>query len=346
MMRDAELLTRVIAIDPRRPDPELVGIAAETIQTRGLAAFPTETVYGLGADGLNEEAVCRLYEVKQRPRSNPFILHTADATTALSLADTVPNAAEKLAQRFWPGPLTLVLERAPRVPAVTCGGGEKVAARVPDNTVARMLIELSDTPIAGPSANLSGSPSPVTARHVLADFEGRIEVVLDAGPCRLGLESTVLDLTEQPPRILRPGVITAGEISEVIGDAIEAAPQASESRYRPRARLVVVPAASSTTAAAVARGLAASGKRVGLAVSAEGADEDCCHVQRIWGRMTEPEAIAAQLYGALRELDDAGVDVIVAEGVVEDGIGASIMHRLRTAADAIVENAEMDTASE
>ncbi|MFQ5811002.1 MAG: L-threonylcarbamoyladenylate synthase, partial [Armatimonadota bacterium] len=326
----------VVAVDPQRPDADLVGVAARAIQAGGLAAFPTETVYGLGADGLSEDAVHHLYEVKQRPRANPFILHTADAAAALSLAGAVPDGAHQLAECFWPGPLTLVLSRAPGVPTATCGGGEKVAVRVPDNAVARMLIALSDTPLAGPSANLSGSPSPVTARHVLADFEGRIDVVLDAGPCDLGLESTVIDLTEHPPRILRPGAITAGQIREVIGETAEDDTPATDAKYRPGARLVVVPAESDTTAAEVAAALSSSGEKVGLAVSEEGASKAPLGVQHIWGSRRDPPSIAARLYATLRALDEAGVDVIVAEGVPEEGIGATIMHRLRTAADEVI----------
>ena len=335
-MRDGELLTRVIALDPSEPDPDLVRVAAEAIQAGGLAAFPTETVYGLGADGLSEAAVDCLYETKQRPRTNPFILHTADAESSLALASAFPPSAKLLAERFWPGPLTLVLERAPSVPAATCGGGPKVAVRVPDNIIARMLISLSETAVAGPSANLSGSPSPVTARHVLADFEGKIDVVLDGGRCDLGLESTVLDLTEQPPRILRPGAVTLGEITEVIGEVTEGQMPASSSRYRPAAKLIVVTLESSKSASQVAADLTAQGKRVGLAVSAEGATEGSCEIQRIWGSRADASAIARQLYETLRALDEAGVDVIVAEGVAEDGIGATIMHRLRTAAGEVI----------
>jgi L-threonylcarbamoyladenylate synthase len=340
-VRDDELLTRVVAVDPQRPDADLVVVAAQAIQRGGLAAFPTETVYGLGADGLSEDAVRRLYEVKQRPRTNPFILHTADAASALALAGAVPDGAHRLSERFWPGPLTLVLPRAANVPTATCGGGEQVAIRVPDNAVARMLIALSDTAVAGPSANLSGSPSPVTARHVLADFEGRIDVVLDAGPCDLGLESTVIDLTQHPPRLLRPGAITPGQIREVIGETVEGDMPAPAAKYRPGARLVVVPAESDTTAAKVAAELSVSGEGVGLAVSKEGASEASCRVQRIWGSRADPASIAARLYATLRDLDDAGVDVIVAEGVPEEGIGATIMHRLRTAADTVIEGRQV-----
>jgi L-threonylcarbamoyladenylate synthase len=330
------LLTRVIALDPHEPDPDLVRVAAEAIQAGGLAAFPTETVYGLGADGLSGPAVERLYEVKHRPRTNPFILHAADAPSALALASPVPPAAGMLAERFWPGPLTLVLERAPTVPGDACGGGSKVALRVPDNVIARMLIELSETAVAGPSANVSGSPSPVSARHVLADFEGRIEIVLDGGRCKLGLESTVLDLTAQPPSILRPGAVTVDEIREVIGETTEGQMPASKSRYRPTARLILVPIGGACTAAEVAARLTASGETVGLAVSAEGAQDGCCVAQRVWGSRSDPSAIARQLYETLRALDEAGVKVIVAEGIAEAGIGATIMHRLRTAADEIV----------
>ena len=223
---------------------------AEVIRAGGLVAFPTETVYGLGADALSDSAVARIFEAKERPRGNPLIVHLAGAAALESVAARVPPRARDAAARFWPGPLTLVLPRAGTVPLITTGGLETVAVRVPSHPVARALIEASGRPIAAPSANRSGRPSPTRAEHVREDLDGRIELILDGGPTPVGVESTVLDMTTEPPMLLRPGGVTLeqlrdclGEVAVLAGDDEEAAGRSPGLRYRhyaPRAQVIVI----------------------------------------------------------------------------------------------------------
>jgi L-threonylcarbamoyladenylate synthase len=214
------LKTIVFKVDPENPEEEKISVAAEAIRRGGIVAFPTETVYGLGVDALNQEAVKRMYEVKGRPPDNPTIVHIAEFNDVYKLAVDVPEVAEELMRRFWPGPLTIVLKASKIVPRVTTGGLETVGIRMPKHKVALALIRASKTPIAAPSANIAGKPSPTTAQHVIQDFYGSIDVILDAGPTKIGVESTVLDLTTKPPQILRPGGVTYEELKEVLGEVI------------------------------------------------------------------------------------------------------------------------------
>ena len=216
------LRTRVMRIDPKQPDPAAISEAAAVLRRGGLVAFPTETVYGLGAAGLDPVAVARIFLAKGRPPSSPLILHVVDVAQARSLVSAMPEAALRLAARFWPGPLTLVLPRGPAVPDAVAAGGPTVGIRAPDHRVAQDLIAAAGMPIAAPSANLSGRPSPTTAAHVLSDLDGRVDVILDAGPSALGVPSTVLDLTASPPRILRSGAISAAALREVVGEVAPA----------------------------------------------------------------------------------------------------------------------------
>jgi len=328
--------TRVIYVDARDPEEEALWQAAQVLRSGGLVAFPTETVYGLGADATHEEAVTRLYQVKQRPPERPLIVHVTDAQQAWRLAHSVPAQAEELAQRFWPGPLTIVLPRHQEVPRVTCGGGDTIALRAPDHPIAQGLLRLAERPVAAPSANLSGAVSPVTAGHVLADFEGKLEMVLDGGRCRLGIESTVLDLTCQPPRVLRPGAVSLEALRQVIGEATWAE-EPLEQRYKPRADVVLVEVqAGSERLAAVVEEARAGGDRVGLAGTAEGVRGVEADVVEVWGRRADAPGIARNLYVCLRRLDEAAVDLIVAEGLTGPGSEAA-MHRLRSAAGRIVD---------
>ena len=198
------MLTRYLSAD----DPATPAIAADLIRRGELVAIPTETVYGLGADGLNEEAVARIFQAKGRPQDNPLILHVARAEDMEKFCHSIPQAAYQLAEAFWPGPLTMVLPARDIVPKRTTAGLSTVAVRCPDSDVTREIIRLSGVPIAAPSANISGKPSTTTAGHVLHDHDGRIAAVVDGGPCRVGVESTIVDLTEERPRLLRPGGVT------------------------------------------------------------------------------------------------------------------------------------------
>ena len=194
--------------------------AANIIKSGGLVAIPTETVYGLGANGLDPEAVAKIFIAKGRPQDNPLILHVADSSQIENLCHSIPDAAYRLAEKFWPGPLTMVLPARDTVPKCTTAGLPTVAVRCPDNAVTREIIRLSGCPIAAPSANISGKPSTTTAEHVIHDHNGKIEAVVDGGPCRVGLESTIVDLSEDRPRLLRPGGITPEQLLEVLGDLV------------------------------------------------------------------------------------------------------------------------------
>ncbi len=318
----------------------------------GLVAFPTETVYGLGADALNAAAVGRIFEAKGRPADNPIIVHIADEVGLPDLVTMVPPTAQALMARCWPGPLTLVLPSAPAVPAVTRGGLPTVAVRMPSHPVALALIRAAGRPVAAPSANRSGRPSPTTAQHVIADVGDAVDLVLDAGPTPLGVESTVLDVTGETPVLLRPGGMALEALESIVGTIIvldPGAPAASGlarlvrrspgTRYRhyaPRARVILIespPVHVAADLAAAIRRLWDEGLRVGVMVTTEAAramPPDA--VVRVMGSRADPATIAANLFAQLRELDDAGLHAIVVEGIAERGVGRAVMDRLRRAA--------------
>jgi len=328
--------------------------AAHVIRTGGLVAFPTETVYGLGADALNDQAVHKVFLAKDRPLDDPLIVHIAHVEQLSLLARHIPQRAWDLTKKFWPGPLTLVLPKTDRVPAVTTGGLDTVAVRAPAHPVARSLIERSGVPIAAPSANRFGRPSPTTAQHVWEDLNGRIDLILDGGPTPIGVESTVLDLTQEPPMVLRPGGVTLEELREVLGevrllnsseDSSEAAKRSPGTRYRhyaPRARVLLVEQGAAE--AALKR---LSGKRVGVLVHRDLTPRPPSRSGK--GELPSPrrggaggeviviqmpqslKAYARRLFAVLRELDAQGVDVIIVEKIEERGLGRAIMDRLRRA---------------
>lgn len=356
----------VLTVASQSPDPEAIGEAAAVLAAGGLVAFPTETVYGLGADALNPSAVERIYAAKGRPVDNPIIVHIADAGALGRLVTDVPPLARTLIQRFWPGPLTLVLPAAGVVPSVTRGGLPTVAVRMPAHPVALALIRAAGCPVAAPSANRSGRPSPTTAQHVLADLRTAVDVVLDGGPTPVGVESTVLDLTSQPPALLRPGGVSFEQLAAIIGQvvvpstatvangtaspelqaALARSPGTRYRHYAPRAKVVlveVVPgeaqlgeAGVTPTAAALSSSvhrLWCEGLRVGVMATAESAaGVPRGAVVRVMGSRHDPATVAAGLFALLRELDDAGLDAIVVEGIPEQGLGRAVMDRLRRAA--------------
>jgi L-threonylcarbamoyladenylate synthase len=310
---------------------------AQVIRAGGLVAFPTETVYGLGADALSDSAVARIFEAKERPRGNPLIVHLAGAAALESVAARVPPRAREAAARFWPGPLTLVLPRAGVVPLITTGGLETVAARVPSHPVARALIEASGRPIAAPSANRSGRPSPTRAEHVREDLDGRIELILDGGPTPVGVESTVLDMTTEPPTLLRPGGVTLeqlrdclGEVAVLAGDDEEAAGRSPGLRYRhyaPRAQVIVIePGAGERV---VAPWLEAGRPVALMAQRPVSLDRPGLTVRTM---PSDLGAYARDLFAVLRQLDSTGVEGIFVEAVPPEGLGLTIMDRLRRAA--------------
>jgi len=313
--------------------------AAEVVRADGLVAFPTETVYGLGANALSEAAVLRIFEAKDRPRGNPLIVHLGEAGQLATVAGEVTSRVREITARFWPGPLTLVLPRAPVVPLVTTGGLDTVAVRVPDHPVARALIEASRVPIAAPSANRSGRPSPTLARHVRDDLDGRIELILDGGPTPVGVESTVLDMTGDSPLLLRPGGIPLESLREALGPVRvvagadhEAAGRSPGLRYRhyaPRARVILVDPGAGETAI---QPWLEAGRQVALVSQRRIALERPRLTLRVMP--VDLEAYARDLFALLRELDASGVETIVVEAVSERGLGRTIMDRLRRAAAA------------
>ena len=316
--------------------PEALTHAAEVIRAGGLVAFPTETVYGVGADALSAAAVARIFEAKERPRGNPLIVHVADATALDEVAVRVTDRAREVVASFWPGPLTLVLDRAAAVPLITTGGLDTVAVRVPAHPVAQGLIRAAGRPLAAPSANRSGRPSPTRAPHVLEDLGGRIELILDGGSTSVGLESTVLDMTTEPPTLLRPGGVTLEQLEAHLGrvrlatgddEAAGRSPGLRFRHYAPRAKVVLIEAGAGEEAVA---SWLDGGKSVALmAQRSVGLDRPGLRVRLM---PVDLEAYARELFEVLRDLDATGVDAIFVEGIAEVGLGRAIMDRLRRAA--------------
>jgi len=331
--------TKVIQVDPQAPALTAIQEAADLLRRGGLVAFPTETVYGLGANALDEAAVRRIFEAKGRPATNPIIVHVADVADLAQVATQVPESAKRLAAAFWPGALTLVLSRHAAVPAAVTAGGETVAVRVPSHPVALALLKAARVPIAAPSANRSESLSPTTAAHVLKGLGGRIDLVLDGGPATGGLESTVLDLVAEPPEILRPGLITAEQIEAVLGRVVRLraaeggsmevarSPGQTRRHYAPR-----VPLELSKSSAARVASLVDQGLRVGwLAMTSGGGILACGAPVRKLVLPSDPEGYAAGLFAALHDLEDAGCERIVVEMPPESREWLAIHDRLSRA---------------
>lgn len=333
------------------PDPDTIAEAARCLRAGGLVAFPTETVYGLGANACEAEAVAGIFRAKGRPAHNPLIVHLADAAALDTVALDIPPAARRLAEQFWPGPLTLVLRRAAAVAPNVSGGRDTVAVRVPAHPVALALIAAAGVPVAAPSANRFGRPSATTAAHVLADLNGRIDLVLDAGPTPIGVESTVLDLTAPEPALLRPGGVTLEALRAILGDvttaaallppddaeAAPASPGMLSRHYSPEAPLLLYDGPfDAVTAALRAEALAqaAAGRRIGLLVPDEDRPlfADLPAVIVTPGPRADPAQIARGLFAALRALDAHGVDVILARQFPAKGLGLALADRLLRAA--------------
>ncbi len=345
--------TRVLKVDPRSPEAEPIQAAAEVLRAGGLVAFPTETVYGLGANALDAEAVRGIFRAKERPAYDPLIVHLAEAKDLERVARDLPPVAFELAARFWPGPLTLVLPRGPRVPSAVTAGGDTVAVRVPSHPVARALIRAAGVPVAAPSANRFGRLSPTRARDVLADLEGRIDLLLDAGPTTVGVESTILSLLTPVPTVLRPGGVEREALEALLGEvevraeSVEPAAETVPSpgtlaqHYAPRADLVLYRGARLPMLAALredALQLQKAGRRVGLLL----ATEDLIFfvglplVRHAAGSQKDLETVARRLYKTLRALDEEGVETILARDFGSAGLGLAIRDRLTRAAGGYV----------
>lgn len=313
---------------------ENIELAAKLIAEGKLVAFPTETVYGLGADALNAEAVGKVYAAKGRPSDNPMIVHIASKADFARLTPYITEDMEKLMEAFWPGPLTMVVPRKPLIPDTTTGGLDTVGIRMPDHLVALELISKSGCPIAAPSANLSGKPSPTTAQHVVDDLDGRVDAILCSNDCQVGIESTVIDMTGERPMILRPGVITKKDFEEVLGKVVlmdptlnqrpedrgdaEFAPKSPGMKYKhyaPNAPMLVFEGDPDEVRCAIIEEKILREER-GEKVAAllfDGEDE---------------RAAAQKFFAQLREADKANVDVILAAAMPEEGIGFSVMNRM------------------
>ena len=340
--------TKIILIDPDHIDEQAIGEAGEIIKRGGLVAFPTETVYGLGGDALNPEASKKIYASKGRPSDNPLIVHIADPDHLFPIAEEVPEKAKLLASKWWPGPLTMIFRKTKLVPYETSGGLDTVAVRFPNHPVALALIRASGGYIAAPSANTSGRPSPTTARHVAEDLDGRIDMILDGGEVRIGLESTIVDFTEEVPVILRPGYINQKMLEEILGEVRmdpglqseneHIRPKAPGMRYRhyaPKAELTIVEGKrddvvrkiNELTASAISEN-----KKVGVIATEETASLYPMGDIRNIGSRADDKEIARNLYSVLRDFDEDQADVIFSESFETPRMGQAIMNRLLKAA--------------
>lgn len=340
--------TKIIRLDEENIDQAAIEEAGRIIREGGLVAFPTETVYGLGGDALNAESSGKIYAAKGRPSDNPLIVHIADMDGLKEVTAKVPEAAFRLAERFWPGPLTMIFEKADCVPYATTGGLDTVAVRMPSNKIARELIRTSGRYIAAPSANLSGRPSPTDAKYVIQDLFGRVDMILDGGESDIGLESTIIDLSGEMPVILRPGYITEEMLSDVIAgvdtdqtildvnaDIVPKAPGMKYRHYAPKGSLVIVEGEQEQVIAHINGRLKEhreEGKTTGVIATDETAAGYQADSVKSVGRRNDECAIAKHLFRILREFDDEGIQMIYAEAFDSTGVGCAIMNRLLKAA--------------
>ncbi len=341
--------TRMVKISDVRRQGDVIEEAGRILREGGLVAFPTETVYGLGANGLDGEACAAIYEAKGRPADNPLILHVANRRMVDSIAEEVTPIAEKLMAVFTPGPITLVLKKKEHVPDSITGGLQTVGIRMPDNDIARAMIRAAGVPIAAPSANTSGRPSPTTAEAVDNDIDGRVPLILDGGPCQFGVESTIVDCTGEKAVILRPGAVTMEMLEEVLGeveldpalvgeDTVPKAPGMKYRHYAPKAPLTVLEGEPCNMAKAfrdeVGR-LHGEYKQVGVIASEEVISflEGLVPEELLvpYGQQGNLPAIAANIYEALRSFDERDVDCLLAEGTGKEELGLAIMNRLHKA---------------
>ncbi len=338
--------TKIVKIN--ETDETALQEAGLVLQQGGLVAFPTETVYGLGGDALNKESSRKIYAAKGRPSDNPLIVHIADMKDLAPIVKEVTPEAERIAESFWPGPLTMILPKSDKVPYETTGGLDTVAVRMPSHPVARKLIEYGGGYVAAPSANTSGKPSPTVAKYVIEDMDGRVDMILDGGEVGIGLESTIIDLTVNPPQILRPGYVTRDMLEEILGQVdvdktilsneSGLAPKAPGMKYRhyaPTGELTIVAGETKRVVAYInqeTKALQAVGQKVGVIGSLETMNEYGADVVKNIGSRQDEEAIAKNLYRILREFDDEKVEVIFSESFSGTGMGQAIMNRLLKAA--------------
>lgn len=343
--------TRLFPLDPHNPDPAVIAQAVERLRADGLVAFPTETVYGLGANALSPLAVGRIFEVKRRPSNDPLIVHLSAISQIEQVARDVPALAYELAQAYWPGPLTLVLKKGPRVAPNVSAGMDTVAVRMPDHRIPLALIETSGLPVAAPSANLFTRPSPTSARHVLEDLDGHVDIILDGGDCPIGLESTILDLTASSPTVLRSGGLSLDSLRERIPHLQIArryvqteeglpmsAPGMFAKHYSPKARLLLFQGQADEALPRLRR-LASALEERGYKVGVMAVAEDARHFSGLnleiadLGSKTDLPQIGRRLFAQMRRLDRLSVNVILVRAPVQEGLGLTIWDRLFRAAE-------------
>jgi L-threonylcarbamoyladenylate synthase len=348
--------TKIVKTEDGNED-EVIREAGEILKSGGLVAFPTETVYGLGGDALKEDAARKIYSAKGRPSDNPLIVHIADIGALDELASEIPECAYKLAEAFWPGPLTMIFKKKDIVPYGTTGGLDTVAIRMPSHPVAHRLIKDSGVYIAAPSANLSGRPSPTRAEHVIEDMDGRIDMIIDGGAIEIGIESTIVDVTCEVPMILRPGYVTADMIKEVLGDVcfdetvlahsmVKGKPKAPGMKYRhyaPKAELTIFEGENEKVVSKInelAVKYEYDGLKVGILSSNENEHKYAHGEVVVVGSRENEHEVAAHLFDVLRHFDHIDVDVILSEGFSEDSFGQAVMNRLIKAAGHHIEIVE------
>lgn len=342
--------TKILQVNPEQFGDEELQEACQVLRNDGLVAFPTETVYGLGGNALHKEAANHIYAAKGRPSDNPLIVHISEVKSLYELAADVPEAAKKLSEAFWPGPLTMILPKADIVPKSTTGGLDTVAIRMPSHPIAKELIRQSGVYIAAPSANLSGRPSPTKAEHVIEDLSGCIDMIIDGGEVGIGLESTIVDLTGDVPMVLRPGYITLEMLREVLGNVevdpavlsrevkpgiVAKAPGMKYRHYAPKGQLTIVEGETKQVVASILQ-MVHDKQKEGYKVAVIAAQETAnCYpsgiVYSIGSRKCEG-SIAAGLYDILREMDHLGAEYIFAESFEDDNLGQAIMNRMLKAA--------------
>jgi len=339
----------MIKVNPENPDIEKIRVAANIIQKGGLVAFPTETVYGLGADALNTSAVVALFKAKNRPLDNPPIIHIAEESAIYPLVAEVSPAAELLMRKFWPGPLTLIFKRSKNIPDITVAGLDTIAIRMPNHKIALQIIKHSNRPIAAPSANLATKPSPTTAQHVYEDLNGKIDAIIDGGAASIGVESTVIDLSSDKPVLLRPGGIPFEVLKRELNtlelhpfvsaecdlplDKI-CSPGMKHKHYAPKAEVILVEGNLPDVVNKI-KELSKNYMEKNLKVGILATDETCSsyigYITKSMGSRFNLPVVASNLFRLLREVDSQGVDVILAESVSTEGLGLAVMNRLRKA---------------
>lgn len=348
--------TRMLTVNHQRPESEIIATAAALIKAGELVAFPTETVYGLGADALNPAAAAKIFAAKERPAYDPIIVHIAEPQQLEQITTNRPAITNRLTAAFWPGPLTLILPRTAVVPDVITAGGETVAVRCPAHPVAQALLRAAATPIGAPSANRFSHTSPTTAQHVYDDLNGRIPLILDGGPTNVGVESTVLDLSGDVPTVLRPGGVTVEALRDVLGTVAQKSrevetptaaevlpsPGMLERHYAPRAELQLFTGSDTAIHQALHTALTQAqhnGRKVALLI----ATEDAPHFahfqgpQQCVGSLHDLDGVARNLFNALRQLDTAETELILARDFPAEGLGLAVRDRLRRAAERVID---------